>query len=258
MPREKISSFLLESKAMFDPIGKKLGSHASQINRLASHTLFNNKRILDALPLVALKEDTPLEGLIDKFLAWVDPSTNPLETVFRSYKQHVRGLGESLAKRREEGEELLQNFMVFERSINNAQLYLGSVRSSGRNKQLQSWAKIFTQFQHELKNVGGSFQVQGSMEALTSCFEGVKKSLREGNSKIREIKTKIDRLASALEGLEVGDDDKLNVWKKEIQDVIKELEAANEAAEKSRARFHKIQTTRSDVIDESSKASAKY
>ena len=44
----------------------------------------------------------------------------------------------------------------------------------------------------------------------------------------------------------------------EIQGVIKELEAANEAAEKSRARFHKIQTARSDVINESLKASAKY
>ena len=58
--------------------------------------------------------------------------------------------------------------------------------------------------------------------------------------------------------MEVGDDDKFNVWKKETQGVLKELEAANEAAEKSRARFHKIQAPRSDVINEFFKASAKY
>jgi len=70
--------------------------------------------------------------------------------------------------------------------------------------------------------------------------------------------TKIDRLASALEEFEVGDDNKFNMWKKEIQGVIKELEAANEAAEKSRASFHKIQTAKPDVIDESLKVSAEY
>ena len=168
---------------MFAPIGKKLGSHVSQINHLASHTLFDNKRMLDALLFVTLKEDTPLEGLIDKFLAWVNPQTDPLKRVFRSYKQHVRDLGESLAKRGEKGDELLQNFIALERNINNAQLYLGSVKGSGRNKQLQSWTKIFTQLQYELKNVEGSFETQESIEALTSCFEGVKKILREKNSK---------------------------------------------------------------------------
>jgi hypothetical protein len=87
-----------------------------------------------------------------------------------------------------------------------------------------------------------------TMETLTSSFEGVKKSLREETAKIREIQHKLATFYGTLEGTDVDKID-IQLWGKELQDVITELGLAQEGIQQRKMNIRKIEEARSAMMD---------
>lgn len=210
----------------------------TEVVTLVSYALNANKHMRDKLQNFVRPNDTHEVKILEKVEALLQRKPIPQGMPHDIYESYTKGLGRTLGKLVENGGELLQDFIDLEKRVGEVQFLLGSWGKSHR-KRMHSWPTIFSQLNDELRIALHAIQPR---ENLTGCFEGTKQRLYKGILKVRCIKEQVDNLAIALATQEIGFEDEvdLEVWRKEMEGVIKMLEPADKLELKTRMRVEEV------------------